>query len=91
MKKTLLILGMCFISGAFAATIQNTAESGTVCLKLREQMRSNHVAIDKAFDTRDACTMGKLMIQNREIFESHPECFPMRARKMIAPQAAAAK
>jgi hypothetical protein len=29
--------------------------------------------------------MGKLMIQNRQMFESHPECFPRMAKMKGTP------
>lgn len=48
------------------------------CKQYRQQMKQNHQAIDAAYDKKDSATMGKLMMQNRQIFESHPECFPKR-------------
>ncbi len=67
----------------FAAPIPMQSESTMqACKPYRQQMRQNHQAIDAAYDKKDACTMGKLMIQNRQMFESHPECFPKRSQMM---------
>jgi len=75
---------MFFYGVAFAAPSMPVQSESMIagCNQFRQQMRQNHQAIDAAFDKKDACTMGKLMIENRQIFESHPECFPKRNKMM---------
>jgi hypothetical protein len=82
MKNILLLVGLCGAINAFAAPA-NTAASApsALCQQYHKQMQANHQAIDTAYHKNDACAMGKLMIQNRQMFESHPECFP-RAGQM---------
>jgi hypothetical protein len=80
--KKIILLGSLYISSAvFAATVSNS-ESANQCVQYKQQMMKNHQAIDAAYHKNDACKMGKIMIQNRQMFESHPECFP-RMAKMI--------
>lgn len=81
MNKILIGLLSFSIGIASAAPAVASNESSTVCQQYHQQMRANHQAIDAAYHKNDACTMGKLMIQNRQMFESHPECFP-RMEKM---------
>lgn len=82
MRKILFLLGIVSMVPVFALN-PASAESSGACQQYREQMHQNHLAIDQAYEKQDACTMGKLMIQNRQIFESHPGCFPPRNRKML--------
>lgn len=81
MKKIILLGSLCISTAAFAATPANNSESANQqCMQYKQQMMKNHQAIDVAYHKNDACTMGKLMIQNRQMFESHPECFPRMAK-----------
>ena len=82
MKKiSLLVLGISISLNALAAP-QMVNESAMQCQQIRQQMKQNHQAIDVAYHKNDACTMGKLMIQNRQAFESHPACFPKMEKMM---------
>lgn len=85
MKKLLLILGICGFSSVFANTtsVNKSIESNPNCTSYYQKMHQNHKEIDQAYDKKDACTMGKLMIENRQIFESHPECFKPHNQKML--------
>lgn len=80
MKKIILLSSLCISTAVFAATPANNSESANQCMQYKQQMMKNHQAIDAAYHKNDACTMGKLMIQNRQMFESHPECFPRMGR-----------
>ncbi len=80
MNKILVAL-LGFSIGIASAAPAAVGESSAVCQQYHQQMRANHQAIDNAYHKNDACTMGKLMMQNRQMFESHPECFP-RMEKM---------
>lgn len=77
MKKMFLLLSITSFGIAFAAT-----DSEIACMQYHKQMKANHQAIDVAYHNNDACTMGKLMIQNRQMFESHPDCFPKMEKMM---------
>lgn len=81
MKKIILLSSLCITTAVFAATA-NSSESANQCMQYKQQMMKNHQAIDAAYHKNDACTMGKIMIQNRQMFESHPECFPRMAKMM---------
>lgn len=81
MKKILTVLLLASCGASFAAAM----DSESACMQYRQQMKANHAAIDAAYQKNDACTMGKLMIQNRQTFESHPDCFP-RMEKMMEKQ-----
>src|SRR5688572_1698746 len=84
MKKLLVIFGICGFGSVFADTTPvKPIESNPNCTPYYQKMRQNHKDIDQAYDKKDACTMGKLMIENRQIFESHPECFKPRNQKML--------
>jgi hypothetical protein len=84
MKKIILLGSLCISTAVFAATANNS-ESVNQCMQYKQQMMKNHQAIDAAYHKNDACTMGKLMIQNRQMFESHPECFPRMAKMKGTP------
>lgn len=90
MKKLLILAGFMSAGSVFAApSAPMMAESVPAsCKQYHQQMKQNHQAIDAAYDKKDACTMGKLMMQNRQIFESHPECFPKRRQMMQQQQGA---
>ena len=80
MKKSLVVLLLAASCGvAFVAA----SESEANCQVLRKQIKENHENIDKAYHTNDACTMGKLMIQNRQVIESNMACFP-KLEEMMA-------
>lgn len=82
MKKIcLFLLGSVAVLNVFAAS-SDLSESSVQCQQVRQQMRQNHQAIDVAYHKNDACQMGKLMMQNRQAFESHPACFP-KTNKMM--------
>lgn len=82
MKKIcLFLLGSVVMLNTFAAS-SDISESSSQCQQVRQQMRKNHQAIDVAYHKNDACQMGKLMMQNRQAFESYPACFP-KANKMM--------
>ena len=85
MKKIILLGSLCISTAVFAATTANNSESANQCMQYKQQMMKNHQAIDAAYHKNDACTMGKLMIQNRQMFESHPECFPRMAKMKGTP------
>lgn len=74
---TMLLVGSCGL--VFAAP---AVESSGACMQYHKQMMANHEAIDAAYHKNDACTMGKLMIQNRQMFESHTSCFPKMEKMM---------
>ncbi len=80
-KVSLLVLGFSISLSALAVP-QMASESAMQCQQIRQQMKLNHQAIDVAYHKNDACTMGKLMIQNRQAFESHPTCFPKMEKMM---------
>lgn len=80
-KNCLILLGCSVVINVFAAS-PSISESSVQCQQVRQQMRQNHQAIDVAYHKNDACQMGKLMMQNRQAFESHPACFP-KANKII--------
>ena len=75
-EKIILLSSLCLSTAVFAAATVNNGESANQCMQYKQQMMKNHQTIDAAYHKNDACTMGKLMIQNRQMFESHPECFP---------------
>lgn len=82
MKKNCLgLLTLLFVANAFAVTT-DLSESSAQCQQVRQQMRENHRAIDAAYHKNDACQMGKLMMKNRQTFESYPACFP-KTNKVI--------
>ncbi|RTK97335.1 MAG: hypothetical protein EKK64_01635 [Neisseriaceae bacterium] len=70
MKKYLLIALATSCGVAFAASSESNCDS------VRAQIKKNHEGIDAAYHKDDACTMGKLMIQNRHMIESNMACFP---------------
>ena len=80
-KIYLSLLGSLVGLNVFAVSPES-GESSAQCQHVRQQMMQNHQAIDIAYHKNDACQMGKLMMQNRQVFESYPICFP-KANKMI--------
>lgn len=87
MKKIVFLGSLCLSSAVFAAATNISESANQQCMQYKQQMMKNHQAIDVAYHKNDACTMGKLMIQNRQMFESHPECFPRMAKMKGTPTA----
>lgn len=76
MKKILVLLLGAVAIQSFAADTESS------CMQYHKQIKANRTAMEAAYQTKDACTMGKLMIQNRAIFESHQACFPKMEEMM---------
>ena len=82
MNKILIILGLCSSVAVYAAptSASQPVSQSSICQQYHKQMRDSRQALDAAYHSNDACTMGKLMIQNRQMYESHPECFPRMSK-----------
>ena len=89
MKKIIALLAVFTLNSSFAIALLESNTLTPACRGYKLQMKQNHQSIDNAYLRSDACTMGKLMMQNRQIYESHPECFPRPAAKktlLVTPQ-----